>query len=79
MAGTASRAPSSEKPARTGLRAPVVVALVLAVAVIVFIAQNRDEVAVHLLWATLSAPQWLLLTLTALIGAVVGALLRRRR
>lgn len=79
MASTASRAPSSEKPARMGLPAPVVVALVLAVVVVVFIAQNRDPVSVHLLWATLSAPQWLLLTLTALIGAAVGALLRRRR
>ena len=79
MAGTASRAPSSGKPARKGLRPPVVVALVLALAVVVFIAQNREEVSVHLLWATLSAPQWLLLSLTALIGAAVGALLRWRR
>jgi uncharacterized integral membrane protein len=55
------------------------VALVLALAVVVFIAQNREEVSVHLLWATLSAPQWLLLSLTALIGAAVGALLRWRR
>ncbi|MGY1710293.1 lipopolysaccharide assembly protein LapA domain-containing protein [Geodermatophilus sp. SYSU D00758] len=78
MAGTASRAPSPEQPARTWLRPPVVLALVLGLAVLVFIAQNRDSVSVHLLWATLSAPQWLLLTLTALAGAAVGALLRRR-
>ncbi|HEY6747229.1 MAG TPA: LapA family protein [Mycobacteriales bacterium] len=60
------------------MRPPVVLALVLTLVVIVFIAQNRDKVSVHLLWATLSAPQWLLLTLTALIGAAVGALVRRR-
>jgi uncharacterized integral membrane protein len=79
MAGRSPRAASSEKPVRRGPRPPVVMALVLALVAIVFIAQNRDRVSINLLWATLSAPQWLLLTFTALIGVAVGGLLRGRR
>ena len=54
-------------------------ASVLALVAVVFIAQNRDRVSIHLFTATFSAPLWLLLTITVLVGAAVGALLRTRR
>ena len=58
--------------------------LLLVVIAIAFIAQNRSDVTIALLWATLSAPLWLVLTLISVIAFGGGYLLawgrgRRRR
>jgi putative membrane protein len=79
MTGTSSRAPSAGTGSTRQLRPAWVVAGVLVVVAVVFIAQNRGRVSMHLFAATLSAPMWLLLSSIALVGAAVGALLRARR
>ncbi|HXV93722.1 MAG TPA: lipopolysaccharide assembly protein LapA domain-containing protein [Pseudonocardia sp.] len=56
-----------------------IAAIVIAVLVVVFIVQNRDRVRIELFTLTLSAPLWLLLTVMALLGLIVGLLLGRRR
>ncbi|MGY1693669.1 LapA family protein [Geodermatophilus sp. SYSU D00766] len=56
-----------------------VVALVLAVVAVVFIAQNRERVTINLFTVDVSAPVWLILTIMVLLGMAVGALLRWRR
>jgi len=56
-----------------------VVALLIVVVAVVFIAQNRDRVSIHLLTIDVSAPVWLILTIMVLLGMAVGALLRGRR
>lgn len=53
--------------------------IALAALAAVFIGQNRDRQQVHLLWATVESPMWLLLAALLLIGVVIGLLLRRRR
>ena len=45
----------------------------------IFIGQNRDRQQVHVLWATVESPMWLLLAAMLVVGVVVGLLLRRRR
>jgi lipopolysaccharide assembly protein A len=52
---------------------------ILLALVAVVIAQNRERVEVTLLFFELRAPLWLTLTGTALVGAVIGQLLVRRR
>lgn len=76
-APTPDRARSSV--ARSALRPNHVAALGLAVVAIAFIAQNRDRVAISLFSIHVSAPAWILLTVMALVGIAVGALLRSRR
>lgn len=53
--------------------------IVVVVLVVVFVAQNRSEVAVHLFWATVTAPLWLVLSLIFLLGILVGAYRARSR
>ena len=79
MTGSSTRRTTSDSTSRAPLRPAWVLAAVLVLVAVVFIAQNRDRVSIHLLTATVSAPLWLLLTITALVGTAVGALLRARR
>jgi uncharacterized integral membrane protein len=56
--------------------------LLLVAIAIAFIAQNTSNVTIALLWITISAPLWLVLTLLALVCFGAGYLLswgRRRR
>ena len=49
--------------------------LLLVVIAIAFIAQNRSDVSIALLWVTVSAPLWLVLTLLAAVSFGAGYLL----
>ncbi|WP_022885631.1 DUF1049 domain-containing protein [Glaciibacter superstes] len=55
------------------------IAVILIVLAIVFVAQNRASMAIHLFWMTISAPQWFVLVLLVIVGLVAGYLLGRRR
>jgi uncharacterized integral membrane protein len=55
------------------------VPIVLAVVAVVFIAQNRDEVSIDLLWLKLSAPLWLILLVAVFVGILIAASGSRRR
>lgn len=57
-----------------GTSPKLIVAGVLAVLAVVFIAQNTDSKSVNLLWADITAPQWLWLVIMVLIGVVIGSL-----
>lgn len=57
----------------------LVIAVVLALLLVVFVAQNRDETSIEILLIDVSAPLWLILTFVAVLGATVGSLLTRRR
>ena len=78
MSGTTSVAPADRR-SRRWMGSRQIVALVIGVVAIVFIAQNRGRVQIDLFWVSLSAPVWLLLTLMVLAGMAVSALLRRKR
>ncbi|MDP9070280.1 MAG: LapA family protein [Actinomycetota bacterium] len=54
-------------------------ALVLLVVMMVFIAQNRRSTTVRFLIPETTAPLWVALFVSALLGIVVGGLLARRR
>ena len=54
-------------------------ALVLVVLAAVFVAQNRAQTPVTLFWIRVTSPLWLLLTVIAVVGLVIGLLLGRRR
>jgi uncharacterized integral membrane protein len=66
----------------TGL-ATVISAAVLAVALLAFIGQNRDDTEVSWLFLDGTWPLWLVIVIAAVLGAVLsevlGWLLRRRR
>jgi uncharacterized integral membrane protein len=51
----------------------------LAALVIIFILENRDLVTIRLLVPVVIMPQWAALTITLLIGLIIGALTFRRR
>ncbi|MCP3904869.1 MAG: LapA family protein [Planctomycetes bacterium] len=55
-------------------RLKIIVAVVLAVVLLVIIAQNTDSVETQLLFVTLTLPRAVLLLLCMLIGFVVGLL-----
>ena len=54
-------------------------AIVLIVLAVVFVAQNRVHHEVHLLWVSVEAATWVVLTVIFLVGVVTGWLLGRRR
>lgn len=53
--------------------------ILVVVLVVVFVAQNRSDVSIHLFWATVTAPLWLILSLIFLLGVLVGAYRAKRR
>jgi lipopolysaccharide assembly protein A len=53
--------------------------VVLAVAAAVFIGQNRQRVSIDLFSAQLTAPLWLILLITILVGLIIGMLTARQR
>ncbi|MET0931594.1 MAG: LapA family protein [Aeromicrobium sp.] len=55
------------------------VTIVLVVVTISFVAQNRNRVDLNLFWMHLRPPLWLVMTIMAVIGAVIGWLASRRR
>jgi uncharacterized integral membrane protein len=55
------------------------VAIVLAVLLLVFIAQNTGDTTVHLLWMDFSTGVWFVVLLAGLIGAGVMFLVLSRR
>ncbi|MBA3282417.1 MAG: LapA family protein [Acidimicrobiia bacterium] len=59
--------------------ARVAPAVVLAIVLIAFAVANTKRVKVNFLVADAKAPLIVVLLATALVGAVIGALLRRRR
>jgi putative membrane protein len=78
MAASPPRRNAAARRSRAVRPGPVL-ALVLAVLAVVFIAQNRDRVHVSFFALDVSAPTWLLLTIMTVIGVAVGALLGRAR
>ena len=57
------------------ISARMVLAIVLAIALLVFIAQNTGDTTVHLLWMDFSAGLWFLLLIAGFVGAGVTFLL----
>jgi lipopolysaccharide assembly protein A len=53
--------------------------IVLVALAVIFVAQNRDRHPISLLWVTVLAPTWLVLTVIFVVGLLAGLLLRRRR
>jgi uncharacterized integral membrane protein len=64
---------------RRGLIIRLVTAAVLVILLVIFIVQNRASKTLHLLWAELSAPLWLLLLICAALGFLLGFLLAAYR
>ncbi|GLZ47852.1 hypothetical protein Acsp06_40370 [Actinomycetospora sp. NBRC 106375] len=60
-------------------RAGWVLPVVLLVLAVIFVLENRDLVSIRLLIPLVVMPQWAALTITLVIGVIVGLLLRRRR
>ena len=83
---TSVRAMSSEVPDTkpSGRRARRFVArhwlaIVLIVLAAIFVVQNTVRHEVHLLWVSVEAATWVVLTVIFLVGVVTGWLLGRRR
>lgn len=55
------------------------VPLVLVIAAIIFITQNRDDVGITLLWIDVTAPLWVVLTILFVGGFLAGLFRGRRR
>jgi uncharacterized integral membrane protein len=53
--------------------------IVLVIAVIVFVAQNRERVSIDILWIHIKSSLWFILAVTAAAGFVIGFALARRR
>ena len=75
-------APRPEAPSRrrsAAIRPGQMLAGALIVLAVVFIVQNRERVRINLFTVDVFAPVWLVLTVTVLVGVVIGRLLRRKR
>lgn len=72
---------TTQQPAsrRTGLSNRAVGALVVAVLLVVWVAANRDSVAISFVVGTAELPLWVALSIAAVLGALVGFLSARRR
>ena len=73
----------SDQSSRLGVHPVFVLGVVLALALLDFILQNRDDVGIHFLFFYTTQPLWLLLLITSALaiaaGEVFGFVLRRRR
>ncbi|MCU1430759.1 MAG: hypothetical protein JWL83_4759 [Actinomycetia bacterium] len=82
-ATTPVAAPSGPRYAGTGIWPPVIAGLVLATAVVIFVAQNAHVIGLKFLWVHFRTSPAVLVLATAVLsvaGAViVGAMWRRRR
>lgn len=67
-----------QKPARR-ISPRHVVAAVLLVLVVIFVLENRKKVKVRLIVPEVDQPLWITLLIAAVLGALIAALLRRRR
>lgn len=56
-----------------------VLPVLLLVLAVVFVLENRDPVSIRLLVPVVVMPQWAALTITLVIGVVIGLLVRRRK
>ena len=74
-------APRPKQKTSTGpsMNARWIVGGVLLVLAVIFILENRDPVGIRLLIPLVIMPQWAALTLTLVIGFIVGMLVSRRR
>lgn len=77
MSEVADATPSAGRGLR--LRPRHWVTVVLVALTIIFVAQNRDRHPINLLWVTVLAPTWLVLTVIFVVGLLAGLLLSRRR
>lgn len=71
--------PPPSKGTRVRLTPRQIVAIVLVVAALIFVFQNRDETKIQFINATFQAPLWTVLLLMLIIGFIGGWFLRRRR
>jgi uncharacterized integral membrane protein len=55
----------------------VILFAIVALAAIVFIAQNREEVTIHFLFFDISSRVWVGFVISLVLGALLGALLGR--
>ncbi|MFT4088195.1 MAG: LapA family protein [Gordonia sp. (in: high G+C Gram-positive bacteria)] len=53
--------------------------ILLVVVAIIFISTNTNRTDFTVLWVTINAPLWLMLTITVLVGFVAGWFVGRRR
>lgn len=75
--GPISGNPASEKRFSVAAVPPRLwIALILIIIAVFFVAQNRDATEIQVLFFSLEAPQWAALTTTAVVGLLIGLLLR---
>ncbi|MFC7345011.1 DUF1049 domain-containing protein [Saccharopolyspora griseoalba] len=53
--------------------------LALLVVAVGFILQNRSDTRIEIFTLSISAPLWLILVVSVVVGVLIGLLLRRRR
>ncbi|MFM9376105.1 LapA family protein [Gordonia sp. VNK21] len=53
--------------------------LILVILAIIFIAQNTNRANFTVFWVDISSPVWLMLTITAIVGVLVGWYVGRYR
>lgn len=53
--------------------------IVLAILVIVFVAQNRERASIDIFWVHVNSSLWFALAVTAVVGFVIGMTVARRR
>ncbi|WP_051939586.1 lipopolysaccharide assembly protein LapA domain-containing protein [Phaeacidiphilus oryzae] len=72
---------SAHRSSRPRPGAKQIIAAVIAILAIVFIAQNRERVSIDFFTASLSCPLWLLLLIMAAVGMLLayGFMRRGRR
>ncbi|GAA1253781.1 hypothetical protein GCM10009665_50580 [Kitasatospora nipponensis] len=79
MAQTPPRRPSALTVKGREFRLRTIGLGILAVLAIWFIAANTESVAIKLWIPTVTLPLWLVLTVTLLVGLVIGFAVARRR
>ncbi|MFZ2511505.1 MAG: LapA family protein [Gordonia sp. (in: high G+C Gram-positive bacteria)] len=80
--------PASAAPAQTGPARPANAAvtflkrfwlpIVLVILAIIFIVTNTEDATFNIGWVRITQPLWLLLTITLLVGLVIGWFVGRR-
>ncbi|MEE2034161.1 LapA family protein [Rhodococcus chondri] len=70
---------SGKTPSSFRLSLRTIIAAVLVLLAVLFIAQNRNSTRIELFWFSVQAPLWFVLVLIFVVGWVAGFLFERGR
>jgi uncharacterized integral membrane protein len=70
---------TTEQEKQGGISAKGIIGLIIALVTVLLIAFNRDQTSFSYIFGTITTPLWVVLTIFAVLGFLIGWMVGRRR